>query len=136
MNATPKALVRKADEPISHESADALEAEAHEKIAEGHALLARARRLRAVPNADEYIPLQQAAERIGATPRMLRDAAARGELVIEGPKLARVVRRSSFERWLASHRLQPTTPSRNADERADARGSVVRAAARFAKRTA
>src|SRR5688572_11363853 len=74
---------------------------------------------------DEPIPLAKAAEMIGAPLRALRLAARRGELVLEGPRCARVVRRSELDRWLASHRSRLGLCVVEGDERADARASIA-----------
>jgi hypothetical protein len=62
--------------------------------------------------------------------RRVTDAGRRGELAIEHIGRKPVVRRSEVERWIAASRPAPAVPS---DERADARASVVNAAARFAR---
>lgn len=87
----------------------------------------------AVSPDDERIPLAHAAVELDVSVRVLRDAARRGELVIEGPRSARVVRRGELNRWLASHRVQPTSIAIDGDDRVAARRSVARAAQRFAR---
>ncbi|MBC7017973.1 helix-turn-helix domain-containing protein, partial [Salmonella enterica] len=52
--------------------------------------------------ADTPFSVAVAATGLGISPRVLRDAARRGELALEGPRSARVVRRSELDRWLAA----------------------------------
>ncbi len=87
---------------------------------------------------DEPIPLARLAEQVGSTREILWDEGRRGRLRIEGPRCARVVRRSERDRWLASEapkakKAKAKTSAANdtiADERAEARAAVQRAAAR------
>jgi flavin-dependent dehydrogenase len=90
---------------------------------------------------DELIPLTRLAEQVGSTREILWDEGRRGRLRIEGPRCARVVRRSERDRWLASEapkakKAKAKTSAANdtiADERADVRAAVRAAAARAAR---
>lgn len=82
--------------------ADELEAEAHEKIAEGHALLARARRERApttVPPANDWIRPETSPLGKRRTLALCRAGA------LESSKVGRkvLVKRASLEAFLARH---------------------------------
>ena len=84
---------------------------------------------------DEVIPLQRAAAMVGTSTRALRLAARRGDLAIEGPRAARVVRRGELDRWLAaqapaSTRVNVANDADEDDDRAAARAAVAAAAAR------
>jgi hypothetical protein len=92
-------------------SADELEASAHEKIAEGHALLARARRMRTLPASDVWLSLDAAGEIAGVRGRVLRDAGRRGEVVIDHVGRSPRVNRAELERWIRSRRHAEVTPS-------------------------
>ena len=88
---------------------------------------------------DEPIPLARLAEQVGTSVRNLADEGRRGRLTIEGPRCARVVRRSERDRWLATEgpRAKSKAPTKAAndthDERADDRAAMARAAARKAR---
>ena len=81
---------------------------------------------------DEPIALARVAADLGVRPRVLRDAARRGELAIQGPRNARVILRSERDRWLASQRIEPKTTAANDthDEHAEDRAAFERSAAR------
>ena len=62
------------------ETHDELEARAHETIAEGYALLARARRMRALPATATWLTLPMAAAIACVRPAVIGDARRRGEI--------------------------------------------------------
>lgn len=74
---------------------------------------------------DETVPLRRAAEELGSTVRALRETSGHKDLAkrltIEGPRNARVVRRSELDRWLAATapRLAKTTPPDAANDTRD-----------------
>lgn len=87
---------------------------------------------------DELIPLARLAEQVDTEVRNLTDEGRRGRLTIEGPRCARVVRRSERDRWLAAEGPRakakaPTKAANDTDERADDRAAMARAAARKAR---
>lgn len=79
---------------------------------------------------DELVPLDVAAETLLIKPRVLRDAARRGELVIEGPRRSRVIRRGELDRWLRERRPQPMLRAANDTGGGDAE-ALARSAARL-----
>lgn len=91
------------------ETVEELEALAHERIAEGHALLARARRMRTAPAADAWMALDAAGEIAGVRGRVIRDAGARGEIAIDRAGKSPRVQRSELERWMTSRRRATRT---------------------------
>lgn len=118
--ARPLAAARRAQALALRAQADALEAEADLLECEN--------------TPDPWLPIAAAAGELGMRVRGLRDAARRGDLVIEGPRSARVVRRSELDRFIASKRLAPReSTSRVDDAREAARASVARAACRIAR---
>lgn len=77
---------------------------------------------------DARLTLEDAATLACVRPRVLRDAARRGELALEKAGRAVVVRRTEIERWLTSRAVtRKATPD---DPRADARASIEAAATR------
>lgn len=86
--------------------------------------------------ADAWLDLDQAASIAHVRPRVLRDAASRGEIVLGGAGRRRVVRRADLDAWIASRAttrtIAPITKCAN-DDRADARASVARSAARMGR---
>lgn len=111
-------------------SADELEAEAHEKIAEGHALLARARRMRTAPAAETWLTLEAAGQIANVRARVIRDAGRRGELVIDHAGRSPRVTRAEIDRWLASRRAR--VASAEMTPREAARAAVAARAQRSA----
>lgn len=104
-------------------TADELEALAHERISEGHALLARARRMRTEPASDAWLTLDAAGALVGVKGRVIRDGGRRGELVIEHAGKSPRVRRSEVERWVASRKTP--APSTVQSPREAARAAVA-----------
>ncbi len=118
--------------PVATETtnADELEAMGHEKIAEGHALLAQARRKRTTPAADAWLTLEAAGEIAKVQGRVIRDAGRRGEIEIEHAGRKPVVRRSEVERWMRSRRRAVVLETVETSPREAARAAV---AARIAR---
>ena len=114
-------------------TADEIEATAHEKIAEGHALLARARRMRTTPPADELLDRERLEADYPIRFRVVTDAARRGENVcIEHIGRKAVVRRSILEAWIASRRTAATEKLEALSPRDAARAAVAARIARSA----
>lgn len=114
-------------------TADEIEAKAHERIAEGHTLLAQARRMRAVPAAgNAWLLLGVAAVRLGIRVHVLRDAARRGELALGQIGRRSAVRESELDRWIIAKRPPSKTAANDTveDPRAAARAAVSAAANR------
>src|SRR5262249_28747263 len=84
------------------ETADELEARANELEAQAHDLRARACRMRVRPTNTEWLALEVAAAEIGVRPRVIRDAARRGELELGSAGRRPVVTRAELARWVAS----------------------------------
>ncbi len=106
-------------------SARAIRADADERA---NALDALANELER--GADLPFSVTRAATDLGVSPRVLRDAARRGDLSLEGPRSARVVRRSELDRWLAA-----SAPKRRAQASAapdDDHAAFARSALRLA----
>lgn len=80
---------------------------------------------------DELLTLDRAAGLFAGTPRILRDAAKRGELVVAGPRSARVVRRSDLDAWLARRAMQPRSPVDGASDDVEDRDALNRAGQRL-----
>lgn len=81
--------------------------------------------------ADDVIPVAKVAETLGVRERVVLDAGRRGEVRIEGPRAARVIRRSELDRWLGARGVtQRDTKTENEPQR-DATTAVQRAAARW-----
>jgi len=90
---------------------------------------------------DAAIPLASAAAEVGTTVRALRETArhkdAAKRLAIEGPRSARVVRRSELDRWLAATAPRVRAPWSANDQGDDASAfaaSVARVGRRHASR--
>ena len=70
--------------------------------------------------------------------RVVTDAAKRGEVTIEYAGRKPLVRRSTLEAWMSARASKPTiakvAANDSTDERADARASIARAAARMGSR--
>jgi hypothetical protein len=79
---------------------------------------------------DARLSLEDAATLACVTPRSLRDAGRRGQIVLEKAGRAVVVRRSAIEAWLTSRAVTPKTKTTANDARAEARTAVAAAAAR------
>jgi hypothetical protein len=107
------------------ETPDEIEAAAHERIAEGHALLARARRLRTAPAAEQWLTLDAAGEIAGVRGRVIRDAGRRGELVIDHAGRSPRVTRAELDRWIASRRRGTPIVTRALSPREAARAAVA-----------
>lgn len=92
--------------PVATETTnpDELDAIGLEKIAEGYALRAQARRMRSTPGADELLDRSRVEAAYPIRFRVVTDAARRGELPIEHAGRKPVVRRSALEAWIASRR--------------------------------
>lgn len=94
---------------------DSLEASGHERIAEGHALLARAARLRRPEApADAWIPLpstkpREVVDGYAVTVRSVLDAGRRGELPLRSTRPP-AVRRSDLEAWSAARTTRRRPP--------------------------
>ncbi len=116
------------------ETVDEIEATAHERIAEGHTLLARACRMRIESLADAWIPLDVAGRELGIRPRVIMDAARRGEIKLGGAGRRRVVLRSELTRWVASRPAKVSVTNDVDDDRAEERASLERAVERIRKR--
>lgn len=63
---------------------------------------ARFRRALGIDSSADFVRLVDAAAELGVKPRVLRDARRRGQLHIEGPRAARVIRRAELARYLAA----------------------------------
>lgn len=87
---------------ISVKTPDELEREGHEKIAQGHALLAQAAAARIRPVADELLDDAGVRRHFAIKIRALVEAAGRGEPieVLRAGRSPRV-RRADVERWMA-----------------------------------
>lgn len=85
-------------------TADELEAMGHEKIAEGHALLAQARRKAANAPVDAWLTLAEAGEIAKVRGRVIADAGRRGDIEIDRASRSPRVRRSEVDRWLRTGR--------------------------------
>ncbi|MFO0673470.1 MAG: hypothetical protein U0235_28280 [Polyangiaceae bacterium] len=111
---------------------DDLEVQGHERIAEGHALLAAARRLRASrsPAPSGHVSVAIAAEAIGVKPRVITDAGHRGELTLGRAGRTPTVDRAELARWLTS-RSTPPAPSSDVSVVDDAERAVRDAARRM-----
>jgi hypothetical protein len=114
------------------ETPDEIEATAHERIAEGHALLARARRMRTAPAADVWLTLDAAGKIADVRGRVIRDASRRGELVIDHAGRSPRVTRAELDRWLASRRRSTPTAAETLSPREAARAAVAARATRCA----
>ena len=107
------------------ETPDELEATAHERIAEGHALLARARRMRTTPAPDAWLTLEGAGEIAKVRGRVLRDAGRRGEIAIDHAGRSPRVTRAEVERWIASRRIARPVLETAVSPREAARAAVA-----------
>ena len=81
--------------------------------------------------ADEVIPLDKAAAELGVQPRTLRAASKRGEIDLEGPRRARVVRRGELDRWLRVRRPGSAPAAANDETRDPDADALASAAARL-----
>jgi len=102
--------------------------------ARGYALLARAAEIRAARRATpqtEWLTLDRAAEIAAVTPRTIRGAIARGELVAGRAGRRPLVRRADLEAWIT--RTRPESP-RKVDPRDEVRAAIERAAERARQR--
>src|SRR4051812_34126281 len=74
--------------------------------------------------ADAWLALDEAASLACVRPRVLRDAATRGEIALGGAGRRRVVRRADLDAWIASRTTRPLAKCGEAsDDRAEARAS-------------
>lgn len=112
---------------------DELAALAHERIAEGHALLARAHRMCTTPPASGWLTLDAAGDIAGVRGRVIRDAGRRGEIAIDHAGRSPLVTRGELERWIVSRRRERTVDAVPAlSPREAARAAVAARATRTA----
>lgn len=84
---------------------------------------------------DRPIPIDEAAAFASVTPRVISDAARRGELVILRAGRERLIERAEFDRWLRSRPTKAKSANDvSADPREAARSAVHAAAARAGRR--
>jgi hypothetical protein len=115
---------------MTHGSPPTALADAIEQIAAGLGALAVALRGATPATADAWLPLFVAARELGVRPRVLSDAARRGELTLGGAGRSRVVSRAELDRWIASRATRTATATSEPDA-VDA--AIARAARRAAR---
>ncbi len=81
---------------------------------------------------DAIIPIDVAAAELGIRPRVIRDAATRGEITLGGAGRRRVVTRAELRRWVESRPVQ-TAHVAAPDDRGEATSAIARAAARWSR---
>ena len=100
-------------------------------------LAARMQRACGLAFPEAWLPLDEAAHLAGVRgkdpTRVLREAAARGDLFIGHAGRAPVVQRRELDRWIASRPAEVNEPKVTEDPKAGARSAVARAAARWSK---
>ena len=107
------------------ETPDEIEAAGHDLIAEGHAFLARARRLRVTPPVDELLDTESVELEFRIRFRVVTDAARRGDLTLEHAGRKPLVRRSALEAWVSRRPKAAAVTAPNVSPRQAARDAVA-----------